>query len=170
MLSSTPFQTSSSNCCFRSCTASRILFCSLFFFSDFTNLFQSPLYHGPGVFIGLPTEAISSAMTRTSDSLFQLSSPRSTQVPLLSLATRDLFPNRPGCWLLPLVLRTSTPHQQGRTASRSSCASLSLTSLHFSLSWLFFKTARFFFTLDLDLRSEGEGEEEKDTLIPRLEI
>ena len=140
MLSSISVQTSSSNCCFRSCTASRsFFFAALFLFSDFTKLFQSPLHYGPGVFIG--SSHRSQFFRHDKEFRFSFSTfltLSSTEVPpLLSLATRDLFPKS-----LRVLASSTCPerfdphHQQGRTASQSSCAILSLASLHFSLSWL----------------------------------
>ena len=63
------------------------------------------------------------------------------------------------------AMTTDLHHQRVSAASQSSCAILLMTSLHFSLSWTSSKLPDFS-TVELDLRSEGEGE----TLILQLEF
>ena len=89
-------------------------------------------------------------MTRTSFSLFRHSVQLSTQVPSLVLR------HSPGCHLLPFVLRTFTP-------STEECCHPFDGHPQFVLVKALFKTAKFF-THDLDLKDEGNGEDRTHSL------
>ena len=122
---------------------------------------------------------MSSARQQLQFLLVELSLQLLTRVPLLCFAS---IPSSSHCARRPLsisprVLASSTcpenfgpHHQRKRAASQSSFATLFDDQLELFLVMAFFKTARFFFSivLDLDLGNEGEGEEDMDTFIPLL--
>ena len=76
-----------------------------------------------------------------------------------------------GCRLLPLFLRTLAPVINGGGLPVCPCfAKLLDGQLEFFLVMAFFRTARFFVTLDLDLRGEGEDDGGIETLVVSLEM
>ena len=108
-----------------------------------------------------PVEANSSAIPMTFGSRFELSLQLSTQVRFLSSASissssivvRDVFPFRPGCWLLPLVLRLNFDLPPTGEECQPIFVGHPLNDqLEFCPVMALFKTDKIFFALDIDLR------------------
>ena len=160
MYSSISFHTSSSNCCFLSCTSSKSSFAaSSSFFSNYSETFQSPHCASPGVFIGCSHRSQFICVKKTSDSPLKLCVQLVTQVPFLSFSSiasssavqETSFHFARGVGFFHFVLGTVTPSSTGEGRQRVLVCH-PLDDWHkFFLVMAVFKTARLFFSLDLDI-------------------